>query len=119
MKTETRIINKNSGVIHKIDEVYYYDDNNYVIFTEDKNCFPSENVRFLTTNEKYSELSKHFVSTLNKNGELDKLKNSIKKLNKITKNKNTEEKKINDLFRYERLRTYVLKDIRNHIQIYI
>ncbi len=25
MKTETRIINKNSGVIHKIDEVYYYD----------------------------------------------------------------------------------------------
>ena len=75
MKTETRIINKNSGVIHKIDEVYYYDDNNYVIFTEDKNCFPSENVRFLTTNEKYSELSKHFVSTLNKNGELDKLKN--------------------------------------------
>ena len=82
MKTETRIINKNSGVIHKIDEVYYYDDNNYVIFTEDKNCFPSENVRFLTTNEKYSELSKHFVSTLNKNGELDKLKNYIKKLNK-------------------------------------
>ncbi len=42
---------------------------------------------------------------------------SIKKLNKITKIKNTEEKKINDLFRYEILRTYVLKDIRNHIQI--
>ncbi len=42
---------------------------------------------------------------------------SIKKLNKITKIKNTEEKKINDLFRYERLRTYVLKDIRNYIQI--
>ena len=42
---------------------------------------------------------------------------SIKKLNKIKKIKNTEEKKINDLFRYERLRTYVLKDIRNHIQI--
>ena len=42
---------------------------------------------------------------------------SIKKLNKIEKIKNTEEKKINDLFRYERLRTYVLKDIRNHIQI--
>jgi transposase len=42
---------------------------------------------------------------------------SIKKLNKIKKIKNTEEKKINDLFRYERLRTYVFKNIRNHIQI--
>ena len=82
MNTETRIINKNSGIVHKIDEVYYYDDNNYVIFTEDKNCFPSESVRFLTTNEKYSELGKYFVNTLNKNGELDKLRDSIKNLNK-------------------------------------
>lgn len=41
----------------------------------------------------------------------------IKKLNRIKKIKNTEEKKINNLFRYERLRTNVLKDIRNHIQI--
>ena len=41
----------------------------------------------------------------------------FKELNKIIKIKNTEENKIKYIFNYERLRTYVLKTIRNHIQI--
>lgn len=40
-----------------------------------------------------------------------------KKCNKITKIKNTEEKKIDNMFDYKKLRTYVFKDIRNHIQV--
>jgi IS605 OrfB family transposase len=40
-----------------------------------------------------------------------------KKCTKMTKRKNKEEKKINVMFNYERLRTYVLKNIRDHIQI--
>ena len=42
---------------------------------------------------------------------------TFKKLNKMIKIKNTEEYKIKNMFNYERLRTYVLKTIRNHIQI--
>jgi putative transposase len=56
------------------------------------------------------------------------IKTQIKKINilfdytnkkciKITKVKNKEENKIKNMFNYERLRTYILKDIRNHIQI--
>ena len=68
--------------------------------------------------EKIYNLTKEMKNLKIKIKEANKLFDiSIKKLNKITKIKNTEEKKINDLFRYERLRTYVLKDIRNHIQI--
>ncbi len=40
-----------------------------------------------------------------------------KKCNKIIKIKKTENKKIDDMFDYKKLRTYVFKDIRNHIQI--
>ena len=82
MNNETRIINKNTGVVHRIDQIYYYDKNHYVVFTEDKNCFPSNIIRTLTDSEKYSELSKHIVSNLNINGSLDKLKITIKELNK-------------------------------------
>ena len=51
MKNETRIINKNTGVVHRIDQVYYYDENDYVVFTEDNSCFPSNIVRTLTDSE--------------------------------------------------------------------
>jgi hypothetical protein len=82
MDKETRIVNKNTGIIHKIDQVYYYDNDNYVIFTDDKFCFPSSIVRILTESEKYDELSKHIVLDLNKNGSLDRLKIIVKKRNK-------------------------------------
>ena len=82
MNNETRIINKNTGVIHGVDQVYYYDNTHYVVFTEDKKCFPSNIVRILTDSEKYNELSKYIVSSLNVNGSFDKLKITIKELNK-------------------------------------
>lgn len=40
-----------------------------------------------------------------------------KKCNKITKIKNTEEKKMDNMFDYQKLRTNIFKDIRNHIQV--
>jgi len=40
-----------------------------------------------------------------------------KKCYKITKIKNTEEKKMDNMFDYKKLRTYIFKDIRNHIQV--
>ena len=43
--------------------------------------------------------------------------NKFEELNKIIKIKNIEENKIKNMFNHERLRTYVLKTIRNHIQI--
>lgn len=75
--------------------------------------------------KKKTNKNKERINTLI--NELDIIKNEIKlinisydkifkKLNKLIINKQKEENKIKNMFNYERLRTHVLKTIRDHIQ---